>query len=202
MRPPRPHLSQPRRPQGGNVTLREETAGSGCANFFGNPASCLVAGIPSSKLEGTYDIAVFDINGDDWPDLVIGRCTGTEVWINQPYPAAGAVPDGDATGGEMLRLRKLGSQIRMTWGESCNQDDSDFVVVRGELAAPFTQHAPLACSTGGLRSHTFFPQPGDAYFLVVPRNDEAEGSYGRSSSGLPRGQGLGGCLPQSAGSCQ
>jgi len=35
-------------------------------------------------LAGTFDVAVFDINGDGWQDMVLGRCTGTQVWINQP----------------------------------------------------------------------------------------------------------------------
>lgn len=33
---------------------------------------------------GVHDLAVFDINGDTWPDLFIGTCTGTEIWINRP----------------------------------------------------------------------------------------------------------------------
>ncbi len=36
---------------------------------------------------GTHDVAVFDVNGDGYPDLVIGTCSGTQVWINDP-PAA------------------------------------------------------------------------------------------------------------------
>ncbi len=55
-----------------NVTLQEEQIGGA------------VCGIPTALLAGTHDVAVFDINGDGWNDLVIGRCTGTEVWINQP----------------------------------------------------------------------------------------------------------------------
>jgi hypothetical protein len=55
-----------------NVTLQEQqSAGE-------------VAGIPTNMLIGTHDVAVFDINGDGWKDMVIGRCTGTQVWINQP----------------------------------------------------------------------------------------------------------------------
>jgi hypothetical protein len=69
---------------GGNVTLQEQTQGTGCATSQGNPASCLVASIPSNMLEGVHDVAVFDINGDDWLDMVIGRCTGTQVWMSQP----------------------------------------------------------------------------------------------------------------------
>jgi hypothetical protein len=55
-----------------NVTLREELVGGA------------VAGIPTGSLVGSFDVAVFDINGDGWKDMVIGRCTGTQVWINQP----------------------------------------------------------------------------------------------------------------------
>ncbi len=52
---------------------------------------------------GTHDIAVFDINGDGWLDMVIGHCLGTNVWMNVPpigvefsYPdglPANVVPD-------------------------------------------------------------------------------------------------------------
>ncbi|MBT8486351.1 MAG: VCBS repeat-containing protein, partial [Phycisphaerae bacterium] len=40
--------------------------------------------IPNSMLNGTHDVAVFDLNNDGWLDLVIGRCNTTEVWMNQP----------------------------------------------------------------------------------------------------------------------
>ncbi len=45
-----------------------------------------VGNLPTNSggpLRGTHDIAVFDINGDCWLDLVIGNCDGTTVWINQ-----------------------------------------------------------------------------------------------------------------------
>ncbi|MBL8730655.1 MAG: VCBS repeat-containing protein [Planctomycetes bacterium] len=55
-----------------NVTLKEELSGG------------QVCGIPTSMLVGSFDAAVFDINGDGWKDIVLGRCSGTTVWINQP----------------------------------------------------------------------------------------------------------------------
>ena len=55
-----------------NVTMQEEIVAGA------------VGGIPTSSLVGAFDAAVFDINGDGWNDIVLGRCTGTQVWINQP----------------------------------------------------------------------------------------------------------------------
>mgnify|MGYP002071831272 CR=1 FL=1 len=41
-------------------------------------------GIPANQLTGTHDIAVFDLDGDGWNDLIIGRCSGISVWMNVP----------------------------------------------------------------------------------------------------------------------
>lgn len=38
----------------------------------------------NSNLTGVHDIAVFDIDGDDALDMVVGRCVGTQVWMNSP----------------------------------------------------------------------------------------------------------------------
>ncbi len=55
-------------PNGFNVTIQESGT----------------AGISLAHLQGGHDIAIFDINGDTWLDLVIGRCSGTTVYVNQP----------------------------------------------------------------------------------------------------------------------
>jgi len=66
---------------GDQIVLQEQTSGSECSPFNDSP-NCLVAGIPSNKLLGVHDIAVFDIDGDNRKDLVVGRCSGTEIYIN------------------------------------------------------------------------------------------------------------------------
>ncbi len=48
-----------------NVTLQQENDGG------------------AWRPNGVHDVAVFDINGDGWVDMVIGTCTGTEVWMNE-----------------------------------------------------------------------------------------------------------------------
>lgn len=55
-----------------NVTMREDQVGG------------KVCDIATAMLVGAHDAAVFDINGDGWLDMVLGRCTGTQVYINVP----------------------------------------------------------------------------------------------------------------------
>jgi hypothetical protein len=184
-------------------TIEEQSSGSGCANFFGNPPTCIVAGIPVDKLVGTHDMAVFDINGDGWKDLVVGRCSGTEVYTQIPSgPPVGATPDGTDVPGQQLIVGKslLAGHITLSWGESCSLDDDDYAVYAGQLGNIGGQ-SPVACSTLGAAIHTFLPDPEDSYYLVVPNNGNAEGSYGQDSVGVPRQRGPDACYPQSAGAC-
>lgn len=41
-------------------------------------------GIPTNELTGSHDVAVFDLNGDGWKDMIVGRCAGLRVFINVP----------------------------------------------------------------------------------------------------------------------
>jgi len=74
-----------------NVTLQDQIVGGASAS------------IPLADLRGVHDIAIFDINGDGWKDMVIGRCTGTKVWMCVPPPTLtltypGGVPTTVAVG--------------------------------------------------------------------------------------------------------
>lgn len=194
---------------GGFVEMREETTGTGC-NGFSHPASCLVAGIPADRLKGTFNVAPFDLNGDGWKDLVVGRCTGTEIWIAEPPTAvAGSILDDHGEPAQALRLGKAGAALTLSWGGSCLAGDSDYAVYRGTFdadasgAGSFDNHARVTCSTGGT-SELLVPEDGEraAYFLVVPHNETTEGSYGTDATGTERGRGTGGaCYPQVVGGC-
>jgi hypothetical protein len=190
---------------GSDVVLQEQQTGSNCQ--FGNNPSCVVASIPSNMLEGTHDVAVFDINGDTWLDMVVGRCTGTEVYINVPAgDPAGSTPDGDAIPGTQLVMgRNLAGDLELSWGESCNLDDTDYSVYAGRIETlhpdGLYSHGLILCSTGGTTAATIAPLQESTYYLVVPQNGTFDGSYGKASNGAERPAGVPACRMQNMGAC-
>jgi hypothetical protein len=187
---------------GDNVTLREETAGTSCQTFQGNPASCTVAGIPTNELEGVHDVAVFDLDGDGRNDMVVGRCTGTAVYRNVPPPdGVGGIPDGRFVEGAPLTIDRVGAgDVTLSWEPSCSTGAGDYEVYEGAIGDWYS-HLRRFCSTGGATVQTLTPVAGDRYFLVVPTDGVVEGSYGRNSAGAARPVGATTCRPINIGSC-
>jgi hypothetical protein len=115
--------------------------------------------------------------------------------------SAGSVPDGAAVEESPLTLEKAASgEITLTWSPSCLSTATDYEVYEGAIG-DFTSHAPRTCSTGGATTITLAPADGSAYYLVVPRTADREGSYGADSLGAERPQGTPACLPRHLGPC-
>ena len=89
--------------------------------------------------------------------------------------------------------------VTLDWGVSCRAGETDYGVYEGALGN-FASHAPVTCSTSNLTSWgPFLPDPGDRFFVIVPSNATAEGSYGLESSGAERLVSPAACLLQTIG---
>ncbi|RMH54997.1 MAG: hypothetical protein D6685_14310, partial [Bacteroidetes bacterium] len=109
-------------------------------------------------------------------------------------PGAGAIPGGQGLPGPPLRVEKTRTgDLLLRWDASCESADSDYAVYAGAMP-DWTGSQPATCSTGGALQWTLTPAPGQRFYLVVPQNGVAEGSYGRDSSGTER--------PPSAAACE
>jgi len=113
----------------------------------------------------------------------------------------GEVPDGsDPTGGPPLHVDRLDDGfVRLTWGPSCRAADHDYAVYEGELGDPLSL-ARVSCSTGGQLEYEFQSQQRHgSWFIVVPNDGVAEGSYGDTSEGVERVPSFTACWPQQLG---
>ena len=63
-------------PGGDDIVLREERESTSSSGWIG------VVGLTDATMEGTHDVAVFDIDNDLDPDMVISRGQGTEVYTH------------------------------------------------------------------------------------------------------------------------
>ena len=190
------------RNQGGgdNTVLQEVTEGENCQNFLGNPPECLVTTIPANMLEGVHDVAVFDVTGDGWDDLVVGRCSTTEVYRSiPPGNPVGVVAQLEPSA--QLRIGKFGEQLTLNWGDSCVSGDSDYSIFEGRIDPPFVAYEALTCTTSGATVANITPLLESTFYLIVPNNGTFEGGYGVNSQGVPRGQGTGACFRQNLAPC-
>ena len=112
----------------------------------------------------------------------------------------GAVPDGDGVPGTLLTVHRAGGILSLSWGASCLAADTDYTVYEGQIG-DFASHAPLRCTTSGATSTTVTPGQGSHYYLIVPRREKREGSYGTDSAHDPRPEGVSRCFVQQLGSC-
>jgi hypothetical protein len=131
---------------------------------------------------GTNDIGC--TQGDVVDGVVIGD-----------LESAGEVPT------TMTVSRASGGNITLTWTRSCVSSDGDYAIYAGTLAAPFSSHRAIFCTTGGATTKTLKPDSGGVYYLVVPTNGTTEGSAGKRSDGTERPAGAPQCARRQIGPC-
>lgn len=71
------------------------------------------------------------------------------------------------------------SDIVITWSASCSEGASDYGIYEGTIGAWFS-HTAVDCVDNGVPlTEQITPAAGNHYYLVVPHNTMAEGSYGQ-----------------------
>jgi hypothetical protein len=126
----------------------------------------------------------------------------TTTWAEGVDGVTSACPPAVASGSVdgLLLAREAGGALRLTWSPSCVANDVDYAVYEGSLGA-FLSHESRACTTGGAAELVLAPRPGGRYYLVTATSGSGEGSYGKTSFGVERGQGTRACFPQSVAAC-
>jgi hypothetical protein len=203
--------------------------GAGCGGWTilpGNPvfdASAAGTGVPlSSNVVGAEKIGstillTFDVPTDLGPPGLATYTTdrvlawnGASWSVWQPlagWPLANAV-DGLAWVGNpgrvpaTLKLGKAAGNLNLVWTVSCSEGATDYGIYEGILGTWYS-HVQIACTdTGADLTETIAIAPGNRYYLVVPHNAAAEGSYGPRSGGIERPAAAGACVaPQIVTPC-
>jgi len=106
--------------------------------------------------------------------------------------AEGALPDRI----QLSVDKGSAGNLELGWQDACSKSGTDYAVFEGDLAVA-DSHTWLQCGTAGTTTATVSPGAGNTYYLVVPLEDGAEGSYGVKSDGTERAVGTGTCLAQS-----
>ena len=110
---------------------------------------------------------------------------GYEIRVTPTSAGAGQVPNGASNPGVPLQVDKTAATVELTWGASCQTTDRDYAVYEGQLG-DFTSHVPAACSTDGNTAASLEMPDGSRYYLIVPTDGAADGSYGFDSTGAER----------------
>ena len=76
--------------------------------------------------------------------------------------------------------------VSFSWGESPCGGATDYGIYRGLIGDWFNLTMADCHDDGGDLVEVLTVSPDSSYYLVVPNNAEAEGSYGTDSDGLER----------------
>lgn len=108
--------------------------------------------LPTASLAAWTDVAIFDINGDGWLDLVVGRCAGIEVWMNHPpISLAYSYPSGMPTTAGPGATTSFPVQFTIQGGGSIVAGTAQ---IRWSVNSGAYQSAPLAPLGGNLYTAT------------------------------------------------
>jgi hypothetical protein len=192
-------------PEGAAFLFRGSSSGPGAM-----PVRMTTDHVLSSRY-GTTVSEAGDVNQDGYADFLVTAPAALWGWDEKVFVYHGMPSSQTGSAGSVAAVAGLGSQpltvgktegdaIELRWSESCLESDADYEIYEGSIG-DFESHVPRVCGTGSSLSFALVPAGPDAYYLVVPRSADREGSYGREHAGDERPQGTSACLPQEIAAC-
>lgn len=136
-------------------------------------------------------------------DVVSWNGTSFALFHSDPAWPAGTVIDalallarpGRVPPTIQIRPSAARGKLTISWEASCSAGAEDYAIYEGTIGDWYS-HVPIDCSDDGadLTEDVAF-SPGDRYYIVVPLNASAEGSYGVAvPSGAERPRGATTCV--------
>lgn len=126
-----------------------------------------------------------------WTGSGLVLLSSLQGWPISSELGGAASPGNPGLIGADLRVSKsmvTPGDLALTWGGSCSAGGEDVAIYEGTIGSWYS-HTRKGCTDAGKdRREEITPASGSRYYLVVPRNAHAEGSYGTSSGGtqIPR----------------
>jgi hypothetical protein len=88
-----------------------------------------------------------------------------------------------------------GGDIVVNWSPSCADGAQDYGIYEGTIGTWYSHTLEDCDDLGDDRTEQITPAAASSYYLVVPNNFQAEGSYGKATSGAERPVGTAVCIP-------
>lgn len=195
------------------VTVTYSDVWNNGTNFFGvmpgagaisaNPAFVgannfhLLAGSPAIDAGSSgAGVPTHDFDGNARPldgDGVGGAAYDMGAYEFVP-PVLGSVPEVDGGTQPVLSISTSDHiSLNLQWGAACGGAATDYAIYEGTVGSWYS-HVPGLCTTSGNLTAVYSPAPGNRYYLVVPLNASAEGTYGHATGGSP--------IPVSGSACR
>jgi hypothetical protein len=139
-----------------------------------------------------------------WNGAVFSSLYADPTWPpGSVMNALSLLADPGEVGPSLMVTLASPTQITLDWSVGCSPGGAeDYGIYEGTIGSWYS-HTQVGCHDGGTPlTETIFFGSGNRYYLVVAKNPNGEGSYGRSSAGVERPVGGAVCAaPQVLGPC-
>ena len=146
-----------------------------------------------------HEHAAYSAEGDDrWQPYVVNYYYDMDFPVQMPAQPGKNVGWTDwllGSGTQLYRMnREAAGDVTLTWRQSCDPANDDYEIYSG-IIGDWENYSSMVCTTEGETSFTVPDDGENRFYLIVPRDDVYEGSYGTDGDGVQRPAGGSPCLP-------